>query len=192
MRDRAEQIIKVSRYTIVAALEVIFDDNFGLSDGDSSDENGDDIYGYVGEPVLRQADIRDLSESIVGGPLIDREEGTDNLEVSEQNESDLGLACPTEADDFQSSASISYDDPDTASCHRVSSPSSSSKLQSGENQISHDNEHLHKSSFHLRNRCIILWMGMWGSTTIGICIPICFFHQQVPDLVCKKNGQRAE
>ena len=57
-----------SRYTIEAALEAIFDDDFRLSDGDSSDEDSDDIYGYVREPVLRGADVRDLGESIVSDP----------------------------------------------------------------------------------------------------------------------------
>ena len=38
-----------SRYTI----EEVLDDDFGLSDGESSDEEGDDIYGYIGEGVLR-------------------------------------------------------------------------------------------------------------------------------------------
>ena len=52
-----------SRYTIDEALEAILDDDFGLSDGDSSDEEGEDIYGYVGEPVLRRADVDILGDS---------------------------------------------------------------------------------------------------------------------------------
>ena len=37
------------------AATVLFDD-YGLSEGDSNDE-GDDIYGYLGEPVLSHADL---------------------------------------------------------------------------------------------------------------------------------------
>lgn len=71
-----------SRYTIDEALEAILDDDFGLSDGDSSDEEGEDIYCYVGEPVLRRADVDILGGSIADGLLVDRE---DDSEVSEEN-----------------------------------------------------------------------------------------------------------
>ena len=81
-----------SRYTI----EAIFDDEFRLSDGESSDDDGKDIYGYVGEPVLRRTDVRNLGESIVAGHLVDREEGTDDqLQVSEQDERDISSDCLT-------------------------------------------------------------------------------------------------
>ena len=93
IRDRAAVIIMALRYTIKA----IFDDVFRLSDGESSNEDGEDIYGYVGEPILRRADVRDLGESIVAGHLVDREEeGTDILlQVSEQDERDISSACLT-------------------------------------------------------------------------------------------------
>ena len=71
-----------SRYTIDEALEAILDDDFGLSDGDSSDEEGEDIYCYVGEPVLRRADVDILGGSIADSLLVDRE---DDSEVSEEN-----------------------------------------------------------------------------------------------------------
>lgn len=54
-----------SRYTIEEALESILDDDFGLTDGESSDEDGDDIYSYAGQPVLSRADVQDIGESIV-------------------------------------------------------------------------------------------------------------------------------
>ena len=41
-----------SRYMIEEALEAILDDDFGLSNGHSSDEEGEDIYGYIGKGVL--------------------------------------------------------------------------------------------------------------------------------------------
>ena len=40
------------------ALKAILDGGFGLTNGESSDKDGKDIYGYVGEPVLRCSDMR--------------------------------------------------------------------------------------------------------------------------------------
>ena len=65
--NRVAIIIMALRYMIETVIEEIFDDEFRLSDDESSDEDGKDIYGY-GKPVLRRADIRDLSELIV--PII--------------------------------------------------------------------------------------------------------------------------
>ena len=47
--DRSHEREMALRYTIEEALQAILDDDFGLSDGESSDEEGDDIYGYIGE-----------------------------------------------------------------------------------------------------------------------------------------------
>ena len=108
-----------SRYTIEEALEAILDDDFGLSDGETSDEDGEDIYHYVGEPVLRRIDVQDLGDSIVGSHLVDLGEDADDsrylLDVSEQNEPDISsdsLSNEHErSDDVQSSVheSVSYD-----------------------------------------------------------------------------------
>ena len=76
-----------------------------------------DIYGYVGEPVLRRAEICDLGESIMVDHFVNhKEEGiNDLLQVSERNEHDISSDCPpsehehSDVDDFQSSASISFD-----------------------------------------------------------------------------------
>lgn len=57
-----------SRYTLEEALEAILDDDFGLSDGGSSDKEGEDIYGYVGESVLRRSDVNAVGDSIVNAP----------------------------------------------------------------------------------------------------------------------------
>ena len=71
-----------SRYTIE---EAILDDDFGLSDGGSSDEEGEDIYGYVGEPVLRRDDVNVVGDSIVNGPdPVDRDSNEDESEASER------------------------------------------------------------------------------------------------------------
>ena len=53
-----------SRYTVEEAIEAILDD-FG---GGSSDEEGEDIYGYVREPVLRRDDVNGVGDSIVNSP----------------------------------------------------------------------------------------------------------------------------
>ena len=57
-----------SRYTVEEAIEAILVDDFGLSDGRSSDEEGEDIYGCVGEPVLRRDDVNGVGDSIVNSP----------------------------------------------------------------------------------------------------------------------------
>ena len=63
-----------SKYTFKAIFN-----KFGLSDSELNNKDSKDIYGYVGEPVLRRTDVQDLGESIVAGHLVNREEGTDNL-----------------------------------------------------------------------------------------------------------------
>ena len=68
-----------SRYTIKEALEAILDD-FGLSDGGLSDEQGD-----VGEPVLRHDDVNVVGDSIVNGPdLVDHNSDEDESEASKR------------------------------------------------------------------------------------------------------------
>ena len=59
------------RWTVDEGLEAIFDDDFSLSDGKASFENGGDTYRYVGEPVLHHTDIEELSEAVVDDPLSD-------------------------------------------------------------------------------------------------------------------------
>ena len=59
-----------SRYTIEEALKAILDEDLGLSEGGSIDEEG---RGYVGESVLKHADVNVVGDSIVGGP-VDRDD----------------------------------------------------------------------------------------------------------------------
>lgn len=63
-----------TRFTVNEVLEAIFDDEFGLSDGEPSDEEGEGICGYLGEPVLHRAEVEELGEAIVGGPIDDHHE----------------------------------------------------------------------------------------------------------------------
>jgi hypothetical protein len=46
-------------------LDTVFDSDFGLSDGDSSpDEDGDDIYAYLGDPIVGRASISELTDRL--------------------------------------------------------------------------------------------------------------------------------
>ena len=54
------------RLTVDDVLETIFDDEFGLSDGESSDEEcGEDLYAYLGESVVSRSDVDALTRAIV-------------------------------------------------------------------------------------------------------------------------------
>ena len=87
--------------------------------GETSDEDGEDIYRYVGEPVLRRINIQDLEDSIVSGHPVDLgEDASDSrnlLDVSEHNQPDMTSDSLTNeherSDDVQSSVheSISHD-----------------------------------------------------------------------------------
>ena len=61
--------IESTMASVEEAIEAILDDDFGLSDGGSSDEEGEDIYGYVGEPVLRRDDVNGVGDSIVNSQV---------------------------------------------------------------------------------------------------------------------------
>ena len=46
------------RFDVDEVLDAIFDNDFGLSDGESSaDEDGDGIYAYLGDPVVDRSSI---------------------------------------------------------------------------------------------------------------------------------------
>ena len=53
------------RFNVQEAISTIFDDEFGLSDGELSAEEGEDIYPYLGEPVLLRSAVDELNEAIV-------------------------------------------------------------------------------------------------------------------------------
>ena len=58
------------RFTVDEALEAVFDDDFGLSDGESSEEEeGDDLYALLGDPVVRRSDIDALTHDLVDGDV---------------------------------------------------------------------------------------------------------------------------
>ena len=51
-------------YRKYEVLDALFDD-FGLSDGSDSEEEGEDIYAYVGEPILLRDDIEAIGDSVI-------------------------------------------------------------------------------------------------------------------------------
>ena len=70
-----------SRVLVDDVVEAIFDEDFGLSDGDESEfEGGDDIHALLGETVLRRKDVFDdyLEEE-----NISEEQDNDAIEMPE-------------------------------------------------------------------------------------------------------------
>ena len=67
----------MKRYNVDEALEVILDDDFGLSDGDSSDEEEGEYYAYLGEPIVPPSDIEVLTHDVVSGDDVDDDDGDD-------------------------------------------------------------------------------------------------------------------
>ena len=47
------------------AIDLLFDDNFGLSDGGLSEEEGDGLYAYLGDRSLSREAVEDLSRELV-------------------------------------------------------------------------------------------------------------------------------
>ena len=79
-----------TRFTTEEALDAILNDDFGLSDGEDSEMEGEDIYGYLGESVLDRGDVEDLSHGVAPGnddeDADDRDDPTDKNDSSERNE----------------------------------------------------------------------------------------------------------
>ena len=53
-----------ARYTISKAIDLLFDDDFGLSDGDLSEEEGDGLYAYLSDHSLSREAMEDLSREL--------------------------------------------------------------------------------------------------------------------------------
>ena len=55
-----------ARYATEEALDVILDDSFGLSDGESSEEEEvEQFYAHTGDPVFARSDVEALTREIV-------------------------------------------------------------------------------------------------------------------------------
>ena len=53
-----------TRLTLDEVLSGVFDDDFRLSDGESSEEEGEDIYTYTGKHNLARGEVAALSKAI--------------------------------------------------------------------------------------------------------------------------------
>ena len=70
------------KYTVRQAVELLFDDEFGLSDGDISEEEGKEVYSYRGGESLSKEAVEDL------GREVDTVTGGDSFSASSQEESE--------------------------------------------------------------------------------------------------------
>ena len=68
--------------TVRQAVELLFDDEFGLFDGDSSEEEGEEVYSYRGGESLSKEAVEDL------GREVDTVTGGDSFSASSQEESE--------------------------------------------------------------------------------------------------------
>ena len=56
-----------AKYTVRQAVEHLFDDEFGLSDGDISTEEGKEVYSYRGGESLSKEVVEDLGREVDTG-----------------------------------------------------------------------------------------------------------------------------
>ena len=71
------------RYTVEETLTAIFEDKFGLSDGELSDEEGEEIYPYLSEPVLLRKSVDEITKVIDDHDHSDTESSVDDNELHE-------------------------------------------------------------------------------------------------------------
>ena len=71
-----------SMYTVRQAVELLFDDEFGFSDGDISEEESEEVYSYRGGESLSKEAVEDL------GRDVDTVTGGDSFSASSQEESE--------------------------------------------------------------------------------------------------------
>ena len=50
-------------------VELLFDDDFGVSEGDSSDEDGEGVFAYAGQQHFDSAEVAALSKGVVPIPI---------------------------------------------------------------------------------------------------------------------------
>ena len=60
-----------TRITLDEVLSGVFDDNFGLSDIDSSEDEGEDVYTYSGKHNLARGEVVVLSKAVTSEPTED-------------------------------------------------------------------------------------------------------------------------
>ena len=50
-------------------VERLFDDDFSFSEGDSSDEKGEGIFAYAGQPHIDAAEVAALNRGVISIPI---------------------------------------------------------------------------------------------------------------------------
>ena len=61
----------MKQYTADEVLEADFDDSFGVSDGYSSDEDGEeDLYAYLGQPVVLRSVLEALTCELITKTIV--------------------------------------------------------------------------------------------------------------------------
>lgn len=67
----------MKQYAVDKALEMVFDNDFGLSEGYLTyKEEGEDIHAYLGEPLVLSSDTEALTHDVVSG-----DKDADNCDV---------------------------------------------------------------------------------------------------------------
>ena len=71
------------RFTVEETLTAMFDDKFGLSDGEWSDKEGKEIYPYLSEPVLLRKSVDEITKVIDDHHHSDTESSVNDNELHE-------------------------------------------------------------------------------------------------------------
>ena len=53
-----------ARWSVSEAIDLLFDEDFGLPDDDLSEEEGDGLYAYLGDRSLSREAVEDLSREL--------------------------------------------------------------------------------------------------------------------------------
>ena len=63
------QIYRNNNVSVDEVVERLFDDDFSFSEGDISDEEGEGIFAYAGEPHIDAVEVAALSRGVVSIPI---------------------------------------------------------------------------------------------------------------------------
>lgn len=104
-------------------ISAVFDDNFGLSDGDSSEEEGEEIYPYLGEPEILRNSVKEMTNAIENAMIDDH----DSDASSESSLESVELELPDE--DRPVDATSESNDSDATSESDDSNPPASKRYR---------------------------------------------------------------
>ena len=81
-------------------VERLFDNDFSFSEGDSSDEKGEGIFAYAGQPHIDAAEVAALNRGVVSIPI----DSTTGRSVPEGD--GRGNKCATDSRDRKTSSQV--------------------------------------------------------------------------------------